>query len=194
MNLPPSKIAEPKVHIELTLAVDVVESLKACGRNYNARAEKALRKAGFSAAPERAVVDLRGGRALLTYLKLIVEPTVEEFIRNPTSIRHAELACIAAYHSVDRVSYPHPGSIVAEAWRKQSTAFALIEIFALDAKHVKSWKNKPQPNTIPISAALYGTGFNTHMLNDTGEVDALRNLAFLVQDAVKFIHSQIKQP
>jgi hypothetical protein len=76
MNLPPSKTAKPKVHIELTLAADVVESLKASGRNYNARAEKALRKAGFGAAPERAVVDMRGGRALLTYLKLIVEPTV----------------------------------------------------------------------------------------------------------------------
>jgi hypothetical protein len=92
---------------------------------------------------------------------------------------------------MDRVSYPHPGSIVAEEWRKNSKAFALIEIGALDCKHVKSWRNKPQANTIPISAALYGTGFNTHMLNDTGEVDALRHLAFMAQDAVKFIHSQI---
>jgi hypothetical protein len=128
--------------------------------------------------------------ALTRYLKLIVEPTVEEFKRNPTSIRHAYLACVATYHAVDRVSYPEPGAIIAAEWREKSDAFAMIEVVALEFKHVKSRKNKPQPNTIPISAALYGFGFNTHKLNDTGEVDTLRNLVFLVQDAVRFIHEQ----
>jgi len=129
-------------------------------------------------------------KALLRYLKLIVEPTVKEFARNPTSIRHAYLACVATYHAVDRVSYPNPGSVVAQKWREKSQAFALIEIVALDFKHVRSYRNKPQPNTIPISHALYDVGFNTHMLNDTGEVATLRNLVFMVQDAVKFIHDE----
>ena len=130
-------------------------------------------------------------KALTRYLNLIVEPTVEEFKRNPTSIRHAYLACVATYHAVDRVSYPDPGTSVAEKWREKSKAFAVVEIVALDFKHVRSRRNKPQPNTIPISAALYGrVGFNTHMLNDTGQVAALRYLVFMVQDAVKFIHEQ----
>jgi hypothetical protein len=33
---------------------------------------------------------------LTRYIKLIAEPTVEEFRRNPTSLRHAYLACVAA--------------------------------------------------------------------------------------------------
>jgi hypothetical protein len=33
-------------------------------------------------------------------------------------------------------------------------------------------------------------GFNTHVFNDTGRHESLRNLRFLVQDAVKFLHQQ----
>jgi hypothetical protein len=76
---------------------------------------------------------------------------------------------------------------------KNHRLFALIEIVALDFKHVKSYRNKPQPNTTPINHALYGVGLNTHMLNDTGEVAALRNLVCMVQDAVKFIHDEAGQ-
>ena len=97
-------------------------------------------------------------KALIRYLKLIVEPTIEEFMRNPTSIRHAYLACVATYHAVDRVSFPDPGLVVAEKWREKSMAFALVEIVALDFKHVRSRKNKSQPNTIPISAGDVGFG------------------------------------
>jgi uncharacterized protein (DUF4415 family) len=37
----------PKVHIGFRLASDVVASIKASGRGYNARVEQALREAGF---------------------------------------------------------------------------------------------------------------------------------------------------
>jgi uncharacterized protein (DUF4415 family) len=39
----------PKVHIGFRLAADVVASIKASGRGYNARVEQALRAAGFGA-------------------------------------------------------------------------------------------------------------------------------------------------
>jgi uncharacterized protein (DUF4415 family) len=41
------KAEEPKVHIGFRLASDVVASIKASGRGYNARVEQALREAGF---------------------------------------------------------------------------------------------------------------------------------------------------
>jgi len=44
------KAAAPKVHIGFRLAQDVVESVKASGRGYNARVEQALREAGFGAS------------------------------------------------------------------------------------------------------------------------------------------------
>jgi uncharacterized protein (DUF4415 family) len=41
------KAEAPKVHIGFRLASDVVASIKASGRGYNARVEQALREAGF---------------------------------------------------------------------------------------------------------------------------------------------------
>jgi uncharacterized protein (DUF4415 family) len=41
------KAAAPKMHIGFRLASDVVASIKASGRGYNARVEQALREAGF---------------------------------------------------------------------------------------------------------------------------------------------------
>ncbi|HEX9168555.1 MAG TPA: BrnA antitoxin family protein [Roseiarcus sp.] len=41
------KAEAPKVHIGFRLASDVVASIRASGRGYNARVEQALRAAGF---------------------------------------------------------------------------------------------------------------------------------------------------
>jgi hypothetical protein len=126
--------------------------------------------------------------ALNRYLKLIVEPTVDEFKRNPTSIRHAYLACVATYHAIDRIAYPGPRGNLRKAWRKACMEFALVDIAAHDFKHVKSTGHRSVPGAIPICLALYGSmGFNTHMLNDTGEANSLRHLVFVVQEAVKFL-------
>ena len=43
------KAEAPKVHIGFRLASDVVASIRASGRGYNARVEQALRDAGFGA-------------------------------------------------------------------------------------------------------------------------------------------------
>ena len=47
------KAQSPKVHIGFRLASDVVASIKASGRGYNARVEQALRAAGFGGENER---------------------------------------------------------------------------------------------------------------------------------------------
>jgi uncharacterized protein (DUF4415 family) len=47
------KAETPKVHIGFRLASDVVASIRASGRGYNARVERALRAAGFGARDER---------------------------------------------------------------------------------------------------------------------------------------------
>jgi uncharacterized protein (DUF4415 family) len=41
------KAQSPKIHIGFRLASDIVASIKASGRGYNARVEQALREAGF---------------------------------------------------------------------------------------------------------------------------------------------------
>jgi len=47
------KADAPKVHIGFRLAPDVVASIKASGRGYNARVEQALRAAGFGGKDKR---------------------------------------------------------------------------------------------------------------------------------------------
>ncbi len=47
------KVEAPKVHVGFRLASDVVASIKASGRGYNARVEQALREAGFGEKNKR---------------------------------------------------------------------------------------------------------------------------------------------
>jgi hypothetical protein len=42
--------------------------------------------------------------ALEEYIDLIVEPTLADFRKNPDSTRHGFLACVAAFHGVDRAA------------------------------------------------------------------------------------------
>jgi hypothetical protein len=131
--------------------------------------------------------------SLARYLALIVEPTVEEFKRNPFSLRHAFLACVAAYHAIDRVTYPKSAGNLRKAWGKESMEFLIVDHVAHDFKHVKSEDTRRLTRGIPLSHAIYGgMGFNTHTLNDTGQIVALRHLTFVVQDAVKFLHKKTK--
>jgi hypothetical protein len=129
---------------------------------------------------------------LTRYLKLIVEPTVEDFKRNPFSVRHCFLACVVTYHAIDRVAYPKNVGNLRKKWGEESMEFKLVDIVAHDFKHVKSSDHRPVKRTIPIAHALYGRShFNKSMFNDTGQIESLRHLTFVVQDAVRFLYRQV---
>jgi hypothetical protein len=121
---------------------------------------------------------------LSRYLDKIVTPTFEDFERNPFSMRHAFLACLVTYHAVDRMAYPQKSKTLVDKWRKKSFEFSLVEIVALQFKHVRS----------PDSGYPYPKGALrvTHALglDETGETVELRSLYFLVRDAIKFLHKE----
>jgi hypothetical protein len=126
-------------------------------------------------------------QSLKRYLELIVEPTFEDFKRNPGSVRHAYLACLVTYHAVDRVTFPaKPGNLV-DKWRQESFEFTLIEQIALHLKHVKSDFAKWAAKALPPDTLLI-----THPLGLAGDGEGLetRSLFFLVRDAIKFLHRQ----
>ena len=133
--------------------------------------------------------------ALTRYLKVIVEPTVEEFQHNPFSLRHCYLACAATYHSIDRaaeITKKRPATL-RQVWGRKSMEFKLVDIVAHDFKHIRASDRNVPPNRIPLSFALYGRmGFNTHIFGDTGQIESLRHLTFIVRDALKFVHAQAK--
>jgi hypothetical protein len=57
--------------------------------------------------------------ALQRYLKDVAEPAFRDFQQNPYSARHAYLACVAVYHSIDRVTYPKSPGNLRHEWRKR---------------------------------------------------------------------------
>ncbi len=42
------------------------------------------------------------------YLKTVVDPTIDDFKKNPASVRHAFLACVATFHAIDYLAYGLP--------------------------------------------------------------------------------------
>jgi hypothetical protein len=89
---------------------------------------------------------------LARYLDEIVEPTINDFNRNPASIRHAFLACVATFHSVDYLAYNRTSRLrdagkakrLVQRFRKASEDFAVVEDVALAFKHVVS-SGRPEP-------------------------------------------------
>jgi hypothetical protein len=75
---------------------------------------------------------------LVRYLDEIVEPTIADFEQNPTSVRHAFLACVATFHSIDYLAYPRKPQPLRQLFRRQSTDFALVDRVAHAFKHVAS--------------------------------------------------------
>jgi hypothetical protein len=124
---------------------------------------------------------------LSRYLEVIVEPTFEDFKRNPGSVRHAYLACLVTYHAIDRVTFPaKPGNLL-DKWRDESLEFMLVEQVALHLKHVKSDFAKWAAKALPPDKLLI-----THPLGLAGDGEGLetRNLFFVVRDAIKFLRQQ----
>jgi hypothetical protein len=73
---------------------------------------------------------------LRRYLAEFVDPTIADFEANPTSVRHAFLACVAVFHGVDYLAHPRPSRTTREHFRKESSAFDLVDSVAHAFKHV----------------------------------------------------------
>jgi hypothetical protein len=132
---------------------------------------------------------------LVQYLEFIVEPTVDEFRKNPFSERHAYLAAVAIYHSIDRAaaSKDKKAKHLREKWRADP-AFALIDIVAHDFKHVKAdWRKTSRKLTTGPGAVIGRMGFNTHMFNETGQREALASLLSVAEAAFEFVWKQTKR-
>jgi hypothetical protein len=73
----------------------------------------------------------------ITYLDMIVDPTIAEFQQAPANRRRAFLACVATYHVVD---YLTPGKSSGNLRRKlgsECQEFALIDRAAHAFKHMQ---------------------------------------------------------
>jgi hypothetical protein len=130
----------------------------------------------------------RVNEELAGYIKDIVEPTVADFERNPLSIRHAFLACVVAYHASDRAA-PNPTILgnLQKDWCMESPEFMVVEFVANHYfKHAQKKPRPSMPGHIPMTRFIGSMGFCSSTLG--GRHAMLRNLVFIVRDAVRFLH------
>lgn len=125
-------------------------------------------------------------KTLARYLEVIVDPTFDDFLGNSGSFRHAYLACVAIFHAVDRAaeeSGVRPAKL-RQDWCRESLEFKLVDILAHHFKHVQSTDEKI-PATRPGLPIRLALGFD-----EAGEGMDLRNLYFVIRDAVRFVHKK----
>ena len=64
---------------------------------------------------------------LREYLEAFVEPAVADFEKKLASVRHAFMACVVTFHSVDYLAHPRKLARLRQLWNGQSKAFAIVD-------------------------------------------------------------------
>lgn len=125
-------------------------------------------------------------KTLARYLEVIVDPTYDDLCSNSHSFRHAYLTCVAIFHAVDRAAEENGVSAarLRQIWCRESLEFKLVEILAHHFKHVRS-SDERTPSTRPGIPIAHVLGFD-----EAGEGMDLRNLYFVIRDAVRFVHKK----
>jgi hypothetical protein len=137
------------------------------------------------------------------YMAEMVEPTIKEFAANRTSRRHAFLACVVTFHSIDYLTCPKKPANRRQSFRKRSREFAMVDRIAHAIKHVETGDNRNvdfQPLRVedviePSPAGWTGLGLDLSnwggakgvTLKNEGAYDLLE----IVKGAADFIRSQI---
>ncbi len=137
---------------------------------------------------------------LVRYLDEIVDPTIDDFEKTPTSVRHAFLACVVTLHSLDYLAYDRTKGKTVKAivgnlkdlFGKESPHFKLVDHVAHAFKHVVSG-NPQSPNLrsdeVVKRGGAFSTGFSSRF--DVGVVTIVGrpevNLLATVKEAVNFL-------
>ena len=138
------------------------------------------------------------------YLNEIVDPVVADFGRNRTSVRHAFVACVVTFHSVDYLTFPRKSRIKREEFGAASADFALVDDVAHAFKHVVSGNpKKRQLKSFDVRARPPAVaGVMVAGLSRVGDVvggvglvdDPTIDLFEIVTRAVAFLRQQTNRP
>jgi hypothetical protein len=142
---------------------------------------------------------------LAQYLEEIVAPTVKDFDANPTSRRHAFIACVVVCHGVDYLAFPDDPRTLRQQFAHQSPAFKIVNDVGHAFKHVVQGRvSDPRMKASEVISrppAYWNRSgaWNLSRWNDAvGGVtlDGERNIDLLdaVKGAIEFLWAQIKNP
>lgn len=135
------------------------------------------------------------------YLRDIVRPTVAEFEEKSTSVRHAFIACVTVFHSVDYLAYPKKSRGTRQQFGKESSAFAMVDLLAHAFKHVGTTKRKGRLMASEVierppgewgkmvwGLSRWGDAKGGVTLDNKRDVDVLH----VVKEAQEFLEAKIK--
>lgn len=137
------------------------------------------------------------------YIHEIVEPTLRDFEENPSSVRHAFLACVVACHSVDYLTYPKRATQRRQAFVKRSADFKIVDDVAHAFKHVivgprghprfkaANVIGRPPARAGQMMAGLSRLGDATGGVTLANDIEA--DMLEITRRAVDFLRSQIKE-
>jgi hypothetical protein len=138
------------------------------------------------------------------YMAEIVEPTIEEYAVHRKSRRHAFLACVVTFHSIDYLIYPKKPASRRDSFRKKSPQFATVDRAAHAFKHVQTGHERsadfpplkvedvehPPPagwSGLSLDLSNWGGAKGVTLKNEDD-----RDLLEIVREAAEFIRAQIK--
>jgi hypothetical protein len=133
------------------------------------------------------------------YLAEHVEPVIADFERNPASVHHAFIACVVTFHAVDYLAHPKKPAILREKWKRESSAFKIVDQIAHAFKHVVSGKNPTRSNLKAMDVVSTPGAFDAVAFDpaafDVGAVtlenDPSVNVLIVVKDAADFFRRQL---
>jgi predicted nucleotidyltransferase len=91
------------------------------------------------------------------YLYQIVAPTIADYAQNVRSVRHAFLACVATFHTIDYFAKGREKNSLRTHMRKECTSFRLIDRIAHAFKHTESSDNLKVQDVVERPPAFWGT-------------------------------------
>lgn len=142
------------------------------------------------------------------YIHAIIEPTVDDFRRKPSSVRLGFLTCVAIDHSIDYLAFPRDRSKwdgkehrvkrrrLREQYKIENEQFRIASEVANAFKHVKTTSNRglevgevyerPSARAGRARTGISRAGDKTGAVVVDG-----RNLLRVVNEALNFLHSKM---
>jgi hypothetical protein len=137
------------------------------------------------------------------YMAEMVDPTIEEFAKNPASRRHAFIACLVTFHCIDYLAHPRKPGNIRRRFRRESAEFAIVDRVAHAFKHVESGNERSPDNRLLKARAVFArppgrAGVGQAGISRSGDPDGgveiwggnASDLLYVVKKAAEFLRGK----
>jgi hypothetical protein len=113
------------------------------------------------------------------YMREFMEPTIKDLVQNRASKRHAFLACLVTYHTIDYLCAKRRKAVLRGEYRAQSAAFAAVD-------RIAHGRVDGQPG-VRRSGATSGNVGGANLIGEE------RNILALVNEAADFLAKKVRE-